>query len=71
METLAELRLREEGRVVGHNQTERNIHPPGNSELAKQEILAGEQQLGEKTPGEYMREEKNSQLLFQQCWGIG
>ena len=51
METLAELRLREEGRGLGHNQTEavlgdveRNKHPPGNSELAKQEILAGEQQ---------------------------
>jgi hypothetical protein len=64
------LGLREEDRV-DHNEgvledVEMKRHPPGGSELATQETLGEEQRLGEKPPcWEYMREEENSQLLFQ------
>ena len=43
---------------------EMNDHHPEN-ELARLETLGGEQQLSEKPPWEYMREEENFQLLFQ------
>ena len=50
-----------QGLLVGDNN-----HPLGGSELAKQETLGGEQRLGENYPCcEYMKEEANSQLLFQ------
>jgi hypothetical protein len=68
--------LREECRV-DHNEAvledvEMQRHTPAGSELAKQETLGGEQQLGEKPPcWEYMIEEENSELFLQLGKGVG
>ena len=61
----------EDSQVVledGHGELPHHLgHYPLGSVLAKQETLVREQQLGEeKPPWEYMKEEENPQLLFQE-----